>query len=269
MKYFFLCLVLFFSCSQAQESDLSLKRSFSKDSLHLDLVNYTYSPIEVTLTPKDSMKDKINVQKQFVIQPLDTIDKVLNIPITLIKDTTSISITPFVDTYTVYGNPKNIKHDDSYLYSLPFKKDKFYRINQSFNGSFTHNSIQSKYAIDFGLKKGEPIYAARDGIVVKTIEKFKKSGGRELINQANKIIIMHNDGTYASYVHLKYKGVLVESGQRVKRGQKIGYSGNTGFSRGPHLHFVVRKERDISIPIYFEGYKGKVLKKGNRYKRIK
>lgn len=74
-------------------------------------------------------------------------------------------------------------------------------------------------------------------------------------------MIMHADGTYASYAHLAYKGALVKEGEFVKRGQKIGLSGLAGYTRGPHLQFVVRKERNSSIPIYFNGYKGKVLKK--------
>ena len=102
-------------------------------------------------------------------------------------------------------------------------------------------------------------------MVIKSIDWFTKSGGKELVNAANRIVILHKDGTFASYVHLKYKGTLVKVGDQVKRGQKIGYSGNTGQSSGPHLHFVVRKENDLAIPVYFKGYKGKVLKQGKKY----
>jgi murein DD-endopeptidase MepM/ murein hydrolase activator NlpD len=98
------------------------------------------------------------------------------------------------------------------------------------------------------------------------IDWFTKQGGEELINSANRIIILHKDGTMASYVHLDYKGSLVQEGQRVVEGEKIGVSGLTGFTNGPHLHFVVRKENDIAIPVYFKGYMGKTLKRGKKYK---
>ena len=163
------------------------------------------------------------------------------------------------------GHSSLIQPDTNYLYRLPFKKGLKIKVNQGFFGKKSHNTEISKYAIDFNLKVGDPVYAARDGLVIKSIDWFTKSGGKELVNAANRIVILHKDGTFASYVHLKYKGTLVKVGDQVKRGQKIGYSGNTGQSSGPHLHFVVRKENDLAIPVYFKGYKGKVLKQGKKY----
>jgi len=56
---------------------------------------------------------------------------------------------------------------------------------------------------------------------------------------ANYVLVLHDDGSIASYVHLKHKGALVSVGDRVEAGQDIGLSGNTGWSRGAHLHFSV------------------------------
>lgn len=52
------------------------------------------------------------------------------------------------------------------------------------------------------------------------------------------------DNTFALYAHLKYKGVVVKQGQKVKEGDLLGYSGNTGFSDSPHLHFEIYKESE-------------------------
>lgn len=69
-------------------------------------------------------------------------------------------------------------------------------------------------------------------------------------------------GTVATYAHLKKDGALVEIGDQVYAGQVIGFSGNTGYSTFPHLHFVVLKGKQ-SIPIRFRNqytilYEGQV-----------
>jgi murein DD-endopeptidase MepM/ murein hydrolase activator NlpD len=67
-------------------------------------------------------------------------------------------------------------------------------------------------------------------------------GGR-----ANFIRLLHDDGTMSLYAHLKSDGVLVRPGQRVTAGQRIGLSGNTGFTTGPHLHFAVQVNRGMRL----------------------
>ena len=67
----------------------------------------------------------------------------------------------------------------------------------------------------------------------------------------------------ALYAHLKAEGVLVRVGQRVRAGQQIGLSGNTGFTTGPHLHFVVQVNRGMrleSIPVRIAGVGGGLLR---------
>jgi len=168
------------------------------------------------------------------------------------------------------GDSLSLSPDVDYLYLFPFKRNKKYKVIQSWGGSFSHNSPTSYHAIDFKMNVGEPIHAARGGKVVRSVEKFTENGGRELRNKANVIVIMHDDQTYAYYVHLRHKGALVEVGQNVDQGELIGYSGNVGFSTQPHLHFVVRDGSSKSIPISFLGQKkAKALVKGKKYRRKK
>jgi murein DD-endopeptidase MepM/ murein hydrolase activator NlpD len=69
--------------------------------------------------------------------------------------------------------------------------------------------------------------------------------------RANFIRILHADGSMAVYAHLAEHGALVRQGQPVETGQRIGLSGNTGYSTAPHLHFAVQVNRGgqlTSIP---------------------
>ncbi len=76
--------------------------------------------------------------------------------------------------------------------------------------------------------------------MVRVIEDFSRGGTEEHFKKrANLIFILHADGTIARYLHLQQGGAHVEVGDRVAAGALIGYSGNTGYSQSPHLHFDV------------------------------
>jgi len=138
------------------------------------------------------------------------------------------------------------KHDNTYIYALPYAKNKAFIVSQGFNGTVTHKG-RSQYAIDFGMKEGTKVYSARDGVVVRTKEDSNIGGAsKKFSSSGNYVTIQHNDFTLATYYHLKQYGVKVKVGQKVKRGHFIGLSGNTGYSTGPHLHFSVFKADSIS-----------------------
>ncbi|MEM1406084.1 MAG: M23 family metallopeptidase [Bacteroidota bacterium] len=143
----------------------------------------------------------------------------------------------------VLGNVEEAEHDDNVVYSLPYNKSETYRLFQGYNGAFSHSG---KKALDFVMDVGTPVLAARDGVVVRLREDSNKGCGDESCKEfANYLLIAHKDGTIAKYFHLKEKGVLVSIGDKVSKGDKIGLSGNTGWSTGPHLHFeVYRPEMD-------------------------
>ncbi len=155
------------------------------------------------------------------------------------------------------GNPATARHDDDHLYLLPFEHGTKHRITQGFNGSFTHFG-ENQFAVDFDLDEGTEVYAARSGQVVEVREDSTIGGPTVQYGQhANYILIEHSDGSFGNYVHLQPNGALVEVGDRVRAGQLIGYSGNTGRSSGPHLHFDVRLPTEDgkmrSVPIRFLG----------------
>jgi murein DD-endopeptidase MepM/ murein hydrolase activator NlpD len=75
-------------------------------------------------------------------------------------------------------------------------------------------------------------------------------------NRANLVRIVHDDGSMAVYAHLALESVVVSVGQRVRTGQHLADSGNTGFSTGPHLHFAVQANTGMelkSFPFTIEG----------------
>ena len=98
--------------------------------------------------------------------------------------------------------------------------------------------------IDFGGRKGDPIYATGNGVVSHTEKGLRRKG------YGQQIVIDHGFGYKTRYAHLNER--LVQKGQEVKRGELIGYMGNTGGSTGPHLHYeVLYMGRDVDPINYF------------------
>jgi murein DD-endopeptidase MepM/ murein hydrolase activator NlpD len=133
-----------------------------------------------------------------------------------------------------------------------------HRIDQGFEGSFSHADDQNRYALDFATAIGTPVFAARAGTVMQVQAGFRTGGLAygAYAARSNFVRILHDDGTMALYAHLAPDGVLVRQGQRVETGDRIGLSGNTGYSTAPHLHFVVQVNRGMqltSIPFRMRG----------------
>jgi murein DD-endopeptidase MepM/ murein hydrolase activator NlpD len=153
------------------------------------------------------------------------------------------------------GDPGARPRDVAYRVPLVQARN---RIDQGFGGRFSHDDPQNRYAIDFASEEGTPVVAAREGVVMQVESDFDKAGlDREKYGgRANFVRVLHDDGTMGLYAHLKPEGVLVRVGQRVRQGQRIGLSGNTGFTTGPHLHFAVQVNRGmrlVSIPFRLDG----------------
>ena len=255
--------LLVFSITTAQR--LKLHKYFEDNQLHIDLINTRKTPVWMKLKSTDSTPSQIQFKQTAVLAPKEVVKDILTIPKEIAGDTIGFSIDNYINASFTLADP-DAKHDDSVLYVLPFKKKKKYNVLQSFNGKFSHKQATSKYAIDFAMPVRSPIVAARKGIVTSTEDTFSEHGGRDFMEKANYIVVLHDDGTIAQYLHLDHKGVLVDVGQKVEKGEHIGYSGHTGFSTEPHLHFVIKDGNGISIPFRFQGY-GKKLKSGKKYSR--
>ena len=171
--------------------------------------------------------------------------------------------------YTIGSS--SAKHDDRAVYTLPYAPGSAFKVTQGFNGSYSHTGAE-QFAIDWKMPLGTPIHAARDGVVVKIKDDSDKGGpDRKYENAANYILIRHADGTIANYAHLQKGACRVVVGQKVKAGDRIGASGNSGFSTGPHLHFAVFKTKNgserESIPVRFmtDSAPSAILAEGQTY----
>lgn len=115
--------------------------------------------------------------------------------------------------------PPVLPDDSKYRVSSTFG----YRTDPINGGSKMHTGF------DFSCKQGNPVYATGDG-VVETVK-------YELFGYGNSVLIDHGFGYKTRYAHLKAS--YVTEGMKIKRGECIGESGNSGRSTGPHLHYEV------------------------------
>jgi murein DD-endopeptidase MepM/ murein hydrolase activator NlpD len=163
-----------------------------------------------------------------------------------------------------------VLEDSSLVYRLPWKKGKRVLLVQGWQSNMSHKGELSQ---DFKMKVNTQIYAARSWVVVQIKSDGKSAGLKvEYLSERNFVVIMHKDSSFAGYWHLNYGGVIVKVGDIVSQGQKIGFSGHTGISAFPHLHFMVyefRNGKRFTIPIRFDTNRGvKYLKPGKRYKAV-
>jgi len=122
---------------------------------------------------------------------------------------------------------------------------KIYRLSSRFgyrSDPFTGRTKRHS-GVDFALKPGNPVYATGDGVV--QVVKF------EFFGYGNSVVIDHGFGYKTRYAHLKSIGVV--EGMKVKRGECIGVSGNSGRSSGPHLHYeVLYKDNHVNPANYYD-----------------
>ena len=104
-----------------------------------------------------------------------------------------------------------------------------------------YKTIKLHAGLDFAAPQGTPIYATADGVV--------KTAGFSDGGYGNYVVINHGFGYETLYGHMVR--IKARNGQRIKRGEVIGYVGNTGKSTGPHCHYEVHKNGQKLDPVYF------------------
>ncbi len=137
-------------------------------------------------------------------------------------------------------------------YKLPYPAGKTYELTNGNCGdpkSGHCTGTVSTYAFDFGMPKGNDVVATRAGTVrslyagssIRLDACNYKPVPSNWYQYTNYVVIDHGDGNSSLYAHLAPNSVVVKFGDKVLQGQKIGQSGETGFTCGPHLHYAVEK----------------------------
>ncbi|MCD9005049.1 M23 family metallopeptidase [Luteimonas sp. XNQY3] len=218
-------------------------------------INHLAGPVEVTL-----LADGPPPLAQPALPVRATVSAGSRILVTQLQDGAAGTRLRLV---AIPGLPSARPRDVEYLYPL---REAALRIAQGFGGGFSHADAENRHAVDFAVASGTPVLAARDGMVMQVESAatarldprvaFDPADDRV---RGNFIRILHDDGTMALYAHLQHAGVVVAPGARVLRGTIIGFSGNTGLSAAPHLHFVVQANRGMrleSLPFRMAGPDG-------------
>lgn len=218
-----------------------------------DKVVLSYDPVSHMLSISNDFASEITVEVHVSDKNSIDSDVIFDHPLEISGKTTdfnlgyinvidgqSITITRKFDIGRIYTGSLNFYYSTNPNELLvPFVGA--YKVTQGWQGGFTHRGPKNRYAIDVSMPEGTPIIAVKDGKVIDMKMNSNKGGNSPSYRPfANFIKIQHDDGTMSIYVHLKGFSEQVSIGDKVKRGQKIALSGNTGYTTGPHLHFALQ-----------------------------
>lgn len=166
--------------------------------------------------------------------------------------------------YTLVPGAPADKLPEDLDYYPPFARGQRFPISQGLDDAQTHHDAANRYAVDIVMPLGTPVLAARGGVVMDIEERYPDTGkdDERLLMQANFVRIVHDDGTMGIYAHLQQNSLRVQPGMKVPAGYWIGNSGNSGYSSGPHLHFVIQLNIGMtleSLPLSFKRPSGGVM----------
>ncbi|PXY38784.1 peptidase M23 [Flavobacterium cheongpyeongense] len=189
------------------------KSGFKNTNRYKDLEGYNNSQLVLNTTKRiDQLSKELAIQSK-------SLDEILKLA------STKKNLLAAIPAIQPVRN-ENLKRMAS---GFGYRIDPFTKVRKMHNG------------MDFTANTGSPIYATGDGIVARADNSASGFG--------NHIVIRHGFGYESLYAHLsKYK---CRPGQRVKRGDVIGYVGSTGRSEGPHCHYEVHKDGKVVNPLNF------------------
>ena len=267
MRIQFLLLVLIYAPLHGQQNVKVISEN-KEGGFILFASNDAFCPMSVSLGLRlENLEEGEGLQELYVVPARTDKFKLLELDVKNPKKKSTFSSSI---RYNM-GNTSQEKFDEGHGYLLPFRKGMKFMVFQGYNGKASH---QNESALDFTMPEGTEILASRDGIVVKVEEGNTKSCPEEACKQYNNyVIIYHADGTMAEYTHIRKVGALVSVGDKVKAGDPIAFSGNIGWTTGPHLHFVCflqRMESRSTVPTKFlidDGKKAVLLEEKSSYTR--
>lgn len=221
------------------EARVALRLSESAEGIEVRADNRLAGPVEVLLSAPEGRRAPVAIPALPARAVLPAYDR------RVLSRLQGMPAAP-LQLRMVPGSPNAKPRDVEYGYPLGTRE---LRVTQGWGGFHSHRDAENRHAVDFAIDEGTPVLAARAGTVMDIESGFSHAGRSAATDagRANYVRIVHDDGTMALYAHLSTDGVRVRVGQQVRRGDAIGLSGNTGFSAGPHLHFVVQVNRGLSL----------------------
>jgi murein DD-endopeptidase MepM/ murein hydrolase activator NlpD len=199
--------------NKAEIPDSIRKAGFRDPKRYKDLEGYNNSQLVLNTTKRI---DKLSKELAIQSKSLDEILKLASVKGSLLLAIPAIQ--PVQN--------ENLKRVAS---GFGYRIDPFTKVRKMHNG------------MDFTANTGSPVYATGDGVVARADNSASGFG--------NHVVIRHGFGYESLYAHLsKYN---CRPGQKVKRGDVIGYVGSTGRSEGPHCHYEVHKDGKVVNPLNF------------------
>jgi murein DD-endopeptidase MepM/ murein hydrolase activator NlpD len=166
---------------------------------------------------------------------------VRNLPVKSETNASNYPSTSKLENVSLAANYRPTESNPLHGFLYPFNT--YQTLSQEYNGT-THRG-RMRYARDMAAAIGTPIFAMRSGVVVGVEDRFPDTGGGpENMTKFNYVWIEHDGGYRSAYLHLKQgftSSINIKIGDRVRAGQAIGLTGNSGWSSGPHLHVEVHK----------------------------